>query len=187
VSAVLANSAIRNNDKVGVILFSDKIEKFIPPKKGNSHILRIIRELVDLIPASKGTNLTVALNYLNNVIRKRSVVFLLSDFMTDNYEPMLHIAARKHDIIGIHVFDHGETVLPEMGLLQVQDAETGKIKCIDTSGSAIKKQYAKKYADHLQAVTSTFQRSGIDYVSINTHDNYIRALMMLFERRTKRI
>lgn len=187
VSALLAYSAIRNNDKVGMILFSDKIEKFIPPQKGSSHILRIIRELLDVTPASKKTNIASALQYLNNVIKKRCVVFLLSDFITSGYEPMLMITARRHDMVGIHVYDRRETELPNIGLLHVQDAESGRVICVDTGSGTLRKNYTQKYQRHLQQVTSVLQRCGIDSISIQTGDHYIRALMLLFERRTKKV
>lgn len=187
VSALLAYSAIRNNDKVGMILFSDKIEKFIPPQKGSSHILRIIRELLDVSPASPKTNIASALQYLNNVIKKRCVVFLLSDFITSGYEPMLMITARRHDVVGIHVFDRRETEIPDIGLLQVQDAETGKILCIDTGNGTLRKNYAQKYQHHLLQLTAVLQRCGIDSISIQTGNPYIRALMLLFERRSKKV
>ncbi|MEO6169018.1 MAG: DUF58 domain-containing protein [Chitinophagales bacterium] len=187
VSAVLAYSAIRNNDKVGMILFSDRIEQYIPPKKGSSHILRIIRELLDIQPVSKGTDLAAAFQFLNNVIKKQSVLFVLSDFMSQNFEPMLRITARKHDIVGIHVYDKRETALPDMGLINVQDTETGKVMCVDTSSAALRKFYSEKYKEQVEKVEAAFQRSGVDSVSINTRDNYIRSLMTLFERRTKRV
>ncbi|MBX7108823.1 MAG: DUF58 domain-containing protein [Chitinophagales bacterium] len=186
VSALLAYSAIRNNDKVGLILFSDTIEKFVPPQKGNSHLLRIIRELLDVTPVSKKTNIASALQYLNNVIKKKCVVFVLSDFMNDGFEPMLTITARKHDVVGIHVYDERETALPDIGLLQVQDAETGKIICIDTGSAALRGNYAGKFRQHVQQVTSVLQRCGIDFISIRTGDHYIRTLMQLFERRAKK-
>lgn len=187
VSAVLAYSAIRNNDKVGMILFSDRIEQYIPPQKGSSHILRIIRELLDVNPASKGTNLSAAFQFLNNVIRKQSVVFVLSDFMAPDYEPMLRITARKHDVVGIHVYDKREMEIPNMGLVQVQDAETGKRIYVDTASAVLRKSYSGSYQQHLVRVKSAFQRSGVDSVSINTRDNYIHVLMTLFQQRTKRV
>ncbi len=185
VSAVLAYSAIRNNDKVGMLLFSDRIEQYIPPKKGSSHILRIIRELVDITPIDKGTDLVKALQFLNKVIKKQAVVFVLSDFMTPDYESTLRITARKHDVIGIHVYDQREAALPDVGLLQVTDPERGNLICLDTSSPAVRKNYAEQYERHYLQLASILQRSGADAVSIGTHDHYIRTLMTLFERRTK--
>lgn len=187
VSAVLAYSAIQNNDKVGLIFFSDTIEKYIAPNKGRSHLLRIIRELLDLEPASKGTNLTAALYFLNNVMKKRSVAFILSDFIAQNYEPMLRITARKHDLTGIRVYDKREAEIPDMGLLNVADAETGNIICVDTSNPRLRLTYARRSAEAVDRFEDIFQRSGVDTVSISTRDNYIRILMSLFERRLKRV
>lgn len=187
VSAVLAHSAITNNDKVGVILFSDRIEKYIPPNKGHSHLLRIIRELLELTPSSRGTNLATALQFLNNVIKKHSVVFILSDFITENYESMLRITARKHDLVAIHVYDKRETEIPDMGLVNLTDAETGKTICVNTSNPQVRQLYAKRNAERKDHFESVFLRSGADTVSISTRDNYIRVLMSLFERRTKRV
>ena len=186
VSAVLAYSAIRNNDKAGMILFSDRIEKFIPPGKGRSHILRIIRELIDAVPVSKGTDIAAALRFLNNVVRKRAVVFVLSDFMSPEYEALLHITSRKHDVIAIQVSDHREAELPDAGLLQVTDPETGRMLCLDTSSAAVRARYAAHHEAHRRHLAAFFQAHGIDTVSIGTNDNYVRALMTLFERRTQR-
>jgi uncharacterized protein (DUF58 family) len=187
ISAVLAYSAIKNNDKVGVIFFSDKIEKYIPPAKGSSHILRIIRELIDIEPSSPGTDLTAAFHFLMNVTRKKSVVFVLSDFIAGNYEPMLRLAARKHDVVGIHVYDKREAEIPSMGLVNVIDAETGKTICLDTSSDTVRSIYGKRFAERKDRFETSFQKSGADTVSVSTRDNYIRALMLLFERRTKRV
>jgi uncharacterized protein (DUF58 family) len=133
ISAVLAYSAIKNNDKVGAIFFSDKIEQFIPPHKGSSHLLRIIRELLNINPSSGGTDLVSAFSFLNNVMKKQSVVFVLSDFISSDYEPMVRITARKHDVTGIHIYDKREMEIPDIGLMQITDAETGKTICVDTS------------------------------------------------------
>lgn len=186
ISALLAFSAIRNGDKVGMILFSDRIEQFIPAKKGTSHILRIIRELLDITPVSKGTDLTGAFHFLNNMLKKESVVFVISDFMSSGYETMLRITARKHDVIGIHVYDHRETEIPDMGLTYIEDPENGRLACIDTSSTAVRDHYAMQYASRLKKVTASFRQSGIDAITVSTGDDYIRALMLLFERRTKR-
>ncbi len=185
VSAVLAYSAIRNNDKAGMLLFSDRVEQYIPPKKGSSHILRIIRELLDITPVDKGTDLVMALQFLNKVMKKQAVVFVLSDFMSPDYESTLRITARKHDVIGIHVYDQREAGLTDAGLLQVTDPEHGNLVCIDTSSAAVRKSYAERYQFHHRQVENILRRSGVDAITIGTHDNYIRTLMTLFERRTK--
>jgi uncharacterized protein (DUF58 family) len=187
ISAVLAYSAIKNNDNAGVIFFSDKIEKFIPPKKGRPHILRIIRELIDVEPSSKGTDLNAAFQFMNNVVKKHAVVFLLSDFIAAPYESMLRITALKHDVVGIHVYDKREAELPNMGLINIMDSETGATICINSSDSKVRQAYAKSFAERVGEFKTLFNKNGADTVSISTRDNYIRMLMLLFERRTKRI
>ena len=184
ISAILSFSAINNNDKVGVIFFSDKIEKFIPPKKGRSHILRIIRELLELEPEQKGTDLAEALRFLNNVMKKRAIVFVLSDLMSDNYFDALSIAKRRHDIAGIRVFDPLEAELPNVGLLRVQDAETGKVSWCDTGSKKVREAHAQAYLDHEKQYKSHFLRAGADVVSISTAGSYINELLKFFRKRT---
>lgn len=183
ISAVLAFSAITNNDKVGVIIFTDKIEKFIPPKKGKQHILRIIREMINFSPAGSGTNIEVALQYFNNVIKKRSICFILSDFMTKGYQDALRIAKRRHDMIGIQMTDPAEAELPDVGLLQAQDAETGALRWIDTSSRKVREAYANWFAANNQYFKSTFLRSGADAIAIRTTEPYDIALHKFFLKR----
>ncbi len=183
ISAVLSFSAIQNNDKVGVILFTDKIEKFIPPKKGRSHILRIIRELIDFQPDSAGTDLGQALRYFNNVIKKRCIGFVLSDFMTRGYEAPLRIASRRHDLIGVHLFDPKEQALPDVGLLRAKDAETGELAWLDTSSPQLRAKYAGWFKENYGYFKNTFSRSGTDFVSIRTDENYVTALLNFVQRR----
>ena len=183
ISAVLAFSAINNNDKVGIIFFSDKVEKFIPPKKGKQHILRIIRELIDFKPEGKGTNLAIALEYLNNVIKKRCTTFILSDFFTKDYETALRIAARRHDLIGVHMYDTREMEIPNVGLVRVLDAETGQRIWLDTSVKRIRAQYKKWFQDNFDYLKSTFAKSGADVVSIQTNESYVNALLKFFKKR----
>jgi uncharacterized protein (DUF58 family) len=183
ISAVLSFSAIQNNDKVGVILFSDKIELFIPPKKGRSHILRIIRELIDFQPNSHGTDLGMALRYFNNVIKKRCIGFLLSDFMTRGYEAPLRIASRRHDLIGVHLFDPKEQEIPNIGLIRAKDAETGQLAWLDTSSPQFRASYEAWFRGNYDYFKTTFSRSGTDFVSIRTDQNYVTALLNFFERR----
>jgi uncharacterized protein (DUF58 family) len=182
--AVVAFSASQNNDKIGVIFFSDKIEKFIPPKKGKSHILRIIRELIEFRPENKKTNLEVALKYLTNVIKKRSVVFLISDFLSaTNYSDALKIANKKHDLVALRIVDQREMELPEVGLVKLRDNETGAEKWIDTSDPLFRKRFAVnriKLEDELKGI---FTRSGVDATKIFTHESYIKPLMNLFKNR----
>ncbi len=184
ICAVLAFSAIQNNDKVGVIFFSDKIEKFIPPKKGKSHILMIIRDLIDFEPESKGTDISLALKYFSNVIKKRCTSFLLSDFVTDiSFEHALKIANRKHDLITLKLYDKAEEELPNIGLVPLLDAETNKIKWVNTSSKEVQKEYkieALKRNDYLK---NTFKKAGVDTANIGTHEDYVKPLMALFKRR----
>lgn len=182
--AVVAFSASQNNDKIGVIFFSDKIEKFIPPKKGKSHILRIIRELIEFRPENKKTNLEEALKYLTNVIKKKSVVFLISDFMSEtNYKDALKIANKKHDLVALRIIDHRELELPDVGLMKLQDNETGAQMWVDTSNPNFRKQFTinrLKFEDELKEI---FTRSGVDTTKIFTSESYIKPLMNLFKNR----
>jgi len=182
--AVVAFSASTNNDKIGIIFFSDKIEKFIPPKKGKSHVLRIIRELIDFKAESKGTNVELALKYLTNVIKKRSTVFLISDFYsTANYSDALKIANKKHDVIALKVNDKAEMEIPKVGLIKLKDNETGKTMWVDTNSSSFQKQFKLNLLKREDAVKENFNRSGVDYCDIYTHEGYIKPLMNLFKRR----
>lgn len=183
VAATLAFSAIQNNDKVGMILFSDKIEKFIPPKKGSSHILRIIRELITFRPTSNGTDLSEALRYFSNIIKKRCTAFLLSDFYDDNYTDALKIASSKHDLVAIRIADEKEARLPDLGLAKFYDPETGETIWIDTADSGIRNQFASRYADHTNRVDETFSKYGIDQTVLYTGEDYVKELKKLFERR----
>ena len=186
ISAVLSFSAIQNNDKVGVIFFSDKIEQFIPPKKGKKHILRIIRELINIEPSESGTDITVALKALNNLMKRRSISFLISDFVDDNYEDALQIAKRKHDLVGIHLYDKFEQNLPDVGLVQVVDAETSKEIWVDTSSEATRNAYSGWFESNLSKTQKSFRKAGADFLSLSTEENYATALMKMFKRREKR-
>lgn len=188
ISAVLSFSAANNNDKIGAILFTDRIESFIPPKKGRNHILRVIRELIGVKPEGKGTDLAEVLRYLTNMLKKRSIVFVLSDFMNTGtaYKDALSIARRRHDVVGLHVFDDREQALPNMGLVRANDAETGEQIWLDTASQKTRNAYAKWYRDNLEKTRETFLRSGADFTSINIKDSYISALMNLFSMREKR-
>jgi len=182
-SAVLSFSAIQNNDKVGVIFFSDTIEKFIPPKKGKQHILRIIRELINFTPKQTGTNLGQALEYLNNVIKKRSICFILSDFMTQGYETPLRIAGRRHDIVGVHLYDPREETLPNIGLMRAVDAETGRVQWVDTSLQSVRENYAAWFQENRQYFRSSFLKSRSDVLSVRTDESYIKVLHQFFKKR----
>ncbi|MBQ6069173.1 MAG: DUF58 domain-containing protein [Bacteroidales bacterium] len=183
VAATLAFSAIQNNDKVGVILFSDRIEKFIPPKKGSSHILRIIRELITFRPTSNGTDLAEALRYFTNVIKKRCTAFLLSDFYDDNYTDAIKIASGKHDLVAIRIADEKEMRLPDLGLAKFYDPETGETIWIDTADSTIRNEFASRYSSHVAKVDEVLKKYGIDQTVLYTGEDYVKELKKLFERR----
>lgn len=186
IAAVLAFSAIQNNDKVGVIFFSDKIEKFIPPKKGTSHILRIIRELIDFKPESKGTDLSEALRYLTNAIKKRCTAFIVSDFMDHTFEHAIKIASGKHDLVAIRVYDKREMELPPVGMMEVYDKETEGRVWIDTSSQRVRDIYSHWWENHEKTIDGIFKRSGIDTAAIITGQDYVKPLMKLFTLREMR-
>ncbi len=183
ISAVLAFSAIQNNDKIGVIFFSDKIEKYIPPKKGRKHILRIIRELIDLRPQSKGTNIAEALRYLTNVQKKKTISFVISDFIDTGFSDALRIANHKHDMIALHVYDARETELPDVGLVKLRDAESDKFMWIDTSDSGIRKQYRDTWLKADLQLKDIFTRAAVDNAKIRTDEDYVKPLRQLFKQR----
>lgn len=186
ICAVLAFSAINNNDKVGVIFFSDQIEKFIPPKKGKSHILMIIRELINFEPQHKGTNIQEALRYFTLAIKKRSTAFLISDFLSDGYEDELKIANKKHDLIALQIFDEREMEIPNVGLVQLVDAESGEVNWFN-SASKRNREYYKESAMHKhQRIKESMQKSGVDHVKIATNQSYVQPLMNLFKQRESR-
>jgi uncharacterized protein (DUF58 family) len=185
ICATLAFSALTNNDKVGAILFTNEVEKYIPPKKGRKHILRIIRELIYFKPKGTGTNISEALVYLNNIIKKRSIAFVLSDFNDDGYDAATSIAARKHDIIGINVFDDLEKSLPNVGLISTRDLETGREQMIDSSSKNIREKYEKHFSDRYNYFYDTFKKSGSDVLSINTKEDYVKHLLKFFKSRHK--
>lgn len=184
ICAVLAFSAIQNNDKVGVIFFSDIVEKYIPPKKGKSHILMIIRDLIDFEPKSKGTDIGLALKFFTNVIKKRSTSFLISDFVDEkNFEDALKIANKKHDLIALHIYDRAEEDLPNLGLIPLLDAETNQLKWVNSSSKDIQIHYKAEALRRKDQLKNTFRRSGVDNAEIATEVNYIKPLMNLFKRR----
>jgi len=182
--AVLSFSASTNNDKIGVIFFSDKIEKFIPPKKGKTHILRIIRELVNFEPTSTKTNISQALKYLTNVIKKKSIVFVVSDFIDTNYfEDAIKIANKKHDIVALEVYDKTEREIPPVGLVKLKDFESGEIKWVNTSSKEFQKQMKFQNLNFEAKLKEIFNRAGVDHARLRTDQSYIQPLMNLFKRR----
>ncbi len=187
VAATIAFSAIQNNDKIGVIFFSDKIEKFIPPKKGKKHILFIIRELLDFTPENKGTDIAMALRYFTDALKKRTTSFLISDFIDEkDYYTAMSVASNKHDLIGIQIYDKRDTQIPDIGLLRVRDLETGRERWIDTSMPSTRKALGKWWYERQQAMTETMSRCRVDSTSIATDEDYVKALMSLFRKRAAR-
>lgn len=191
--AVLSFSAIQNNDKIGIIFFSDQIEKFIPPKKGKSHILRIIRELINFKPAHTQTDISMALRYFTNVTKKRSIAFLISDFIDTTitnkkkvFEDALKIAGKKHDMVALRIYDEREIYMPDMGLITIADAETGALHWIDSGSQTVRKEFETGARNRERELNDIFNRSGVDCTSIRTDQSYIQPLMKLFKKREKR-
>lgn len=181
--AVLAFSAVSNNDQIGLILFTDKIEKFIPPKKGKSHILRIIRELINFEPTGKATDIALSLKYFTQMIKKKSIAFVLSDFMDEGFADALKIASRKHDVVALKVHDKAEAELPNIGLAQFHDLETGETKWINTSSKKVRNNYRIKQNAQEERVRQLFLKSKTDFAEILTDEEYIKPLMNLFKKR----
>ena len=184
--AVLSFSAITNNDKTGIIFFSDRIEKFIPPKKGRSHILRIIRELINIEPKGTGTDLSGALRYFNNVIKKRCIAFLISDFITTGYDDALKLASRKHDLAALRIFDQREVDMPDMGLVRFVDAETGKVSMMDTSNASVRRDYNLWFKQNERMTIERLNRSGVDFTTLHNGQSYVQPLLSMFKKREKR-
>ncbi len=183
-AAVLSFSAIQNNDKIGVILFSSKVEKFIPPQKGRKHILRIISELLKFEPTEKGTNISNALEYFTGMIKKRSTAFLISDFIDRNFDSALMIANKKHDVAALRVFDPGERVMPPMGLVEFVDPETGELKMIDTSSRKNRMLYENWWKELETYQQTTFRKTGVDAVNLSTDEDYVQPLVKFFKKRS---
>ncbi len=184
IAATLAYSAITNNDKIGVIFFSDKIEKFIPPKKGKKHILLIIRELLDFTPENRGTDIDVALRYFTDALKKRTTTFLISDFIDEHdYSRALQIASNKHDVIAIQVYDKRDATLPDVGLMRVEDLESGAVRWIDSSSKKVRDSFSKWWYTLQQRMTETMRKCRIDMASVSTDEDFARALVQLFRKR----
>lgn len=185
IAATLAFSSIQNNDKVGMIMFSDKIEKFIPPKKGRKHILLLIREIINYQPENQGTDIDQALRFLTNAIKKRTAAFLISDLIdTHDYTQSLMIASRKHDLVTLQVYDKRDCEIPNVGLVKMRDLETGETAWIDTSSKSVRKTYAKAWYDRQQWISSVMTKSGVDMTSIATDEDFVKALLGMFRRRS---
>ncbi len=183
IAATLAFSALQNNDKTGLLLFSDQIELFIPPKKGKSHILRIIRELIEFQPKSRLTNFSVALDFLNRVMKKKAIVFMLSDFIGEEYQKSLQIASKKHDLTGIRLYDERETFLPNVGVITVKDSEKEGLVQVDTSSKNVRLAYEKYYREQVSYFEDTFRRSGAGTLSCRCDESYITKLLGYFKHR----
>ncbi|MAZ71658.1 MAG: DUF58 domain-containing protein [Flavobacteriaceae bacterium] len=183
IAATLAFSAMQNNDKTGLILFSDEIELFIPPKKGKSHVLRIIRELLEFKPKSKKTDLSQALKYLTNVMKKKAIVFVLSDFITDGYKDTLKIVSGKHDVTGIRVFDRREEEMPNLGMVQMQDEETGELMLVNTGARSVRANYNKYYHERVAYFEEAFTKSGAGAIGCRVDESYVKKLLGYFKRR----
>ena len=183
IAATLAFSATQNNDKIGLILFSDSVELFIPPKKGRSHVLRLIRELIEFKPKSKKTNLAEALKFLRNVMKKKAIVFVLSDFIADDYEHNMKIAANKHDVTGIRIYDKREEEIPNLGMVQMQDEETGEMMLVNTSSKKVRLNYSKFYQEKVTYYKESFSRSGAGTIDCRIDESYVKKLLGYFKRR----
>ena len=183
IAATLAFSATQNNDKIGLILFTDEIELYIPPKKGRSHVLRIIRELLEFEPKSKKTNITNALKFLSNVMKKKATVFILSDFITADYQQTLKIVGGKHDVTGIRVYDRREEEIPNLGMVQMEDEETGELLLVNTSSKKTRLNYSKYYQDRVDYFRDSFTRSGAGSLSSRVDESYVKKLLGYFKRR----
>lgn len=187
IAATLAFSANQNNDKIGALFFSDKVEKFIPPKKGKRHILLIIRELLNFRPESRGTNIDAALHYFTDAMRKRSTMFVISDFIDEHdYSKALSLARNKHDVMAIQVYDKRDAQLPDVGLMRITDLETGATRWIDTSSSKVRKAYGKWWYERQQAMSEILKKSRVNFTGVATDEDYVKALMALFKNRTQR-
>ncbi|WP_025743696.1 DUF58 domain-containing protein [Aquimarina pacifica] len=183
IAATLAFSATQNNDKIGLILFTDEIELFIPPKKGRSHVLRIIRELLEFEPKSKKTNITEALKFLSNVMKKKAIVFILSDFIADDYQHTLKIVGGKHDVTGIRIYDRREEEIPNLGMVQMEDEETGELLLVNTGSKKTRVNYSKFYKERADYFRDSFTRSGAGSLSSRIDESYVKKLLGYFKRR----
>ena len=189
IAAILSFSAISNNDKIGVIFFSDRIEKFIPPLKGRTHTLRIIRELIEFEPVSRKTDIAVALRYLTNAMKRRVTAFVISDFM-DKLAPMeqaLSIANNKHDMVGLRIYDERETWLPSVGMIKLKDAETGEYLWVDSSSRRVRESYSNYWSERNKQLDGLLKKTGLDYVNISTREDYVKSLVALFKKREHKL
>jgi len=189
IAAILSFSAISNNDKIGVIFFSDQIEKFIPPKKGRTHTLRIIRELIEFEPVSRKTDISVALRYLTNAMKRRVTAFIISDLMDNpaSMEQALSIANNKHDMVGLRIYDEREAELPSVGMIKFKDAETGEYLWVDSSSRNVRETYRKHWSERNKQLDSLLKKTGLDYANISTREDYVKSLVALFKKREHKL
>lgn len=183
IAATLAFSATQNNDKIGLILFTDAIELYIPPKKGRFHVLRIIRELIEFDPKSRKTDLAEALKFMSNVMKKKAIVFVLSDFIADDYKQTLKIVSKKHDITGIRVYDKREEAIPSLGMVQMQDEESGEMILVNTSSRKVRSTYSRYYNDKVEYFKDSFSKSGAGSIDCRVDESYVKKLLGYFKRR----
>lgn len=183
IAATLAFSATQNNDKIGLILFSDQTELYIPPKKGRSHVLRIIRELIEFEPKSKKTNIAEALKFLSSVMKKKAIVFVLSDFIADDFQHTMKIAAKKHDVTGIRVYDKREENIPNLGMVQMEDEETGEFMLVNTASNKVRLNYGKFYRDRVEYYKNSFSKSGAGAIDCRVDESYVKKLLGYFKAR----
>ena len=189
IAAILSFSAISNNDKIGVIFFSDQIEKFIPPKKGRTHTLRIIRELIEFEPVSRKTDIAMALRYLTNAMKRRVTAFVISDFMDKlpTLEQALSIANNKHDMVGLRIYDEREAEMPSVGMIKLKDAETGEYLWVDSSSNRVREAYRRDWIERNKQLDSLLKKTGLDYVNISTREDYVKSLVALFKKREHKL
>ena len=185
IAAVIAFSAVSNGDKIGVVLYSDRIEKYIPPKKGKQHALFIVRELLSVEPKSRGTHLTTALRYFNNITRQKSIAFVLSDFIDANYQDMLRVAANKHDLVGVKLYDKMDRNLPNVGMVRIEDEETGQQKWVDTSSAYVRYEYEKEFFRVADYCKEVFRKAGADLLHVRTDEDYVKILQRFFISRNR--
>ncbi len=186
-SAVLAFSAVKNHDKVGLIIFTDRVEKFVPPRKGRSHVLRVIREVLNHEPQHQGTNIQVALEFMNRVMRKRSVIFMISDFLDEGYEKSIKQLSRKHDMLSFHLHDPWELELPNLGLIQLHDSETGETSLVNTAKASLRKSFNQNAQKRFESLRTFFKTNGLDYLPIRTDLPYVDPLISFFRKRALRV
>ena len=183
IAATLAFSATQNNDKIGLILFSDDVELYIPPKKGRSHVLRIIRELIEFKPKSKQTNIAEALKFLSNVMKKKAIVFIMSDFIAGDYKQNLKIASGRHDVTGIRIYDKGEEAIPNLGMVQMQDEESGEYTLVNTASKKVRQNYSRYYNEKVDYFKESFAKSGAGAINCRVDESYVKKLLGFFKRR----